>query len=294
MKKILIVGAGGFIGKNIYEYISKLNKYEIDCPEYPGFDATNEKSVIDILSKEHYDVVIHAGVYNPRIETGLVSDEVERNLSLFLNFYKHSDLFGKMIYFGSGAEYNKDYDIVSAVEGIKPNGIPTGKYGFYKYIINELIQKSENIYNFRVFGLFGKYENWKKTFISGACCKAMHNLPITLKMNCYFDYLYINDFVKIIEWGIDSELKYHEYNVTSGKKIDLLSIANIVNKVLEKNLPIYVCQEGFAKEYTSSNRRLIEEMGTFEFTSMEESVKDLYSYYESIKDKIDIQSLLYQ
>ena len=293
-KRILIIGAGGFIGRNIFEYISSLNKYDIDCPAYPEFDAANETQVFELLSKNKYDVLIHAGVYNPRIETNIVSDEVERNLKLFINFHKYSYLYGKMIYFGSGAEYNKEFDIKCVKEEEKNNGIPNGKYGFYKYVINELIGKSKNIYNFRVFGLFGKYENWSKTFISGACCKAMYDLPITIKQNCYFDYLYINDFVKVIDWGINAELKHHEYNVVSGKRIDLITIANLVNKVTGKSLPIYVCRKGLANEYTASNERLIGEMGDIQSSSMADAIKDLYNYYCSVKDKIDMLPLLYQ
>ena len=291
-KMILIIGSNGFIGKNIFEYLSSLNEYIIDCPTYPEFDATDEKQVYKLLSKKRYDVLIHAGVYNPRMETNLIYDEVERNLKLFIYFYNYSNMFGKMIYFGSGAEYNKDFDIKNVKEENKNNGIPKGKYGFYKTIINELIGQSKNIYNFRIFGLFGKYENWSKTFISGACCKAMYNLPITIKQNCYFDYLYIKDFVKIINWGINADLQHHEYNIVSGK--DLITIADLVNKVTNKSLPIYVCKAGLANEYTASNKRLINEMGNIQLMSMEESIKDLYGYYCSIKDEIDMLPLLYQ
>ena len=122
----------------------------------------------------------------------------------------------------------------------------------------------------------------------------MYDLPITIKQNCFFDYLYINDFVKVIDWGINTELKHHEYNIVSGKRIDLVTIANMVKEVTHKSLPIYVCMEGFANEYTASNERLLNEMGTMQLTSMEEAIKDLYEYYCSIKDKIDILSLLYQ
>ena len=294
MKKILIIGGSGFIGKNIKEYLLNNKSYIIDSPSHSELDVLNEQAVFNRLKSCFYDVVIHSGVYNPRLSNLVGEDEVEKNLHIFMNFYKYSNLFGKMIYFGSGAEYNKEYNIVSAEEGKFINGIPNNKYGFYKYVINELINNSKNIYNFRIFGLFGKYENWKKTFISGACCKAIYNLPLTIRQNCYFDYLYINDFLKIIDWSINVDLKKHEYNIVSGRKIDLVSIANIVNKISKKNLPIYVCKDGYANEYTASNERLINEYKDFSLTDIHESINDLYNYYLSIKDEIDIMSLLYQ
>lgn len=46
--------------------------------------------------------------------------------------------------------------------------------------------------------------------------------------------MYIDDFCKIIKWFIDNKPKYHTYNVTTGDKIDLFSIANLINNVVEK------------------------------------------------------------
>ena len=145
----------------------------------------------------------------------------------------------------------------------------------------------------RIFGLFGKYENWKTTFISGACCKALKNLPITIRKNVYFDYVFIDDFVRIVEWFIDHEPKFHEYNICSGKKYSLIELANYVKNVSKKEVPIIVCQEGLAKEYTGSNVRLLNEIKELSFTGIEDAIKDLYCYYQSIEEQIDLMSLLY-
>jgi GDP-L-fucose synthase len=199
-----------------------------------------------------------------------------------------------MLYFGSGAEFDKRGEINMINEKDAGNGIPVTDYGLYKYIINNSIQHNENIYNLRVFGLFGKYENWKRTFISGACCKALKNLPITIRQNVYFDYLYIDDFCKIVKWFINHDVKHRAYNVTSGKRIDLLTISNILKEVSQKKLPIYVCKEGLANEYSASNQRLLNEMRNFTFTPMEDAIRELYVWYKNHEEDIDIYSLLYQ
>lgn len=296
MKKILILGANGFIGRNLKEYLELEHElYKIQTPSSKEFDVYNEQAVKNYLEKEYFDVIIHAAVYNPRIgDNKEATIELDKNLRMFFNFERYQRLYGKMLYFGSGAEYDKRGKISMISENDAGNGIPATYYGFYKYIINQSIRNSENIYNLRIFGLFGKYENWRKTFISGACCKALKGIPITVRQNVYFDYLFIDDFCKIVKWFIEHEAIYKEYNITSGVKISLLELVSIVKQISGKELQIYVCNEGLANEYSACNQRLLSELGNFTFTPIEKAIHDLYKWYQNQVESIDLYSLLYQ
>jgi len=97
----------------------------------------------------------------------------------------------------------------------------------------------------------------------------------------------------MVKWFVDNQPKYHTYNITSGKKIDLVSIAEKVNRISGKNVPVFVCREGLAKEYTADNRRLREEVPV-ELTEIDQGISALYKYYEKIESEIDILELLYQ
>lgn len=113
------------------------------------------------------------------------------------------------------------------------------------------------------------------------------------KTKCIFWLFRIDDLCEIVEWFINNNPKFNTYNITTVRYHDLLTIANIVNKYNDNNLPIYVCKEGLANEYTSNNDRLLNEMGTFSFTPIEESTKLLFDYYRHNSEDIDIYSLLY-
>lgn len=293
MKKILLIGSSGFIGRNIEEYLKKKG-YILDTPKTKDLDATDENKVKEFLKNTYYDVIIHSATDNSSTKTYKdSSNSFYNSLRMFYSFEKNKDLFGKMIYFGSGAEYDKSSDIKNVTEDEFGKTIPKDEYGFAKYIISKNIENSGNIYNLRLFGVFGKYEHWKSKFISNACCKVLKNIPISIRQNVYFDYLWIDDLCEIVEWFINNNPKFNTYNITTGKNIDLLTIANIVNKYNDNNLPIYVCKEGLANEYTSNNDRLLNEMGTFSFTPIEESTKLLFDYYRHNSEDIDIYSLLY-
>lgn len=293
--KLLIIGCNGFVGRNLYEYFQQHGKFSVDGTTSRDLNILDEKAVYKWLNEREYDIIIHAAVYNPRVGSGKEPDkELEYDLRMFYNFAKYHDLYGRLIYFGSGAEYDKRYPICSVTEDDWEREIPENIYGFAKYVIHQQIEKSENIYNLRIFGLYGKYENWKATFISGALCRALKNLPITIRRNVYFDYLYIDDFCRMVERFIKlEEPRYHSYNITSGKRIDLVSLAETVKRVSGKEVPVIVCSEGLANEYTADNSRLIREIGQVPLTDYEVAIKELYDFYESRETDIDLMSLLY-
>lgn len=292
MKRILIVGVGGFIGKNLREYLK--DKYILYTPASTELDAADEMQVKSYLTEHFFDVVIHAGIYNPRTDKKKDANrELEYDLRMYYNFEKYQSLYGKMLYFGSGAEFDKRKDICSVKENDLPNGVPVNDYGFAKYVIGKSIENSENIYNLRVFGLFGKYENWKAAFISNACCKAIKGLPISIRQNTYFDYLYIDDFCRIVEWFIEHTPQYKTYNVASGEKVDLRMIAEKVIEISGKNIPVFICKDGLGKEYTADNTRLKEEVDISQL-QLDESIKLLYEWYNEQEEEIDLESLLYQ
>ena len=293
--KVLILGSGGFVGRNLKEYLEQFDRYELLCPRHNELDLLEEMQVSTYLNNHRPDVIINAAVCkNPKFfQSASPKTELEQDLRMFFNLEKYHGFYGKMLYFGSGAELDKRTDIHTAKEGVYPNGIPANDYGFAKYLIGRTIETSSNIYNLRLFGLFGKYENWRTTFISGACCKAIKGIPITIRQNVVFDYLYIDDFCPIVQWFVDNQPKYHSYNIASGRKIDLVTIAETVRRLSGNDVPIYLCQDGFGNEYTADVTRLKDENTAFSIEDIGVSVNKLLDYYRQIEGQVDLLSLLY-
>lgn len=292
--KILITGSSGFIGKNVKKYLEEHHvSYKLFAPSSKELNCLNEKDVTSYLKQHYFDKILHFAVYGDAIDKSKDRSKVlEYNLRMFYNFAKNTGLYGEMYYTGSGAEYNKSYEISKVTEEEIGKTIPVDQYGLMKYTIGKMIENSKNIYNLRLFGIFGKYEYYPQKFISNICCKAIMNLPLTIRQNVYFDYLWIDDFCKILDFFLCHKPQYHTYNIVSGQAISLKEICQLVIKISGKNLPIYIGKEGLANEYTASNKRLVKEYSELKFTSYEEAVQKLYNWYKENRE-IDIYQLLY-
>jgi len=287
--KILITGGNGFIGKNLVEQLR--DKYEILAPGSKELDLTDQEQVGDYLSLHRFDVVIHTAKRDS--VKYVISDYeiLDSNLRMFYNLEKYSDLYGKMYYFGSGAEYDVEHYIPSMKEGYFGTYIPKNPYGFSKYMMSKTAQQSSNIYDLRLFGVFGKYEEWSRRFISNVICMTLFDMPIKMHKNMFFDYLYIDDLAKIMDQFMQIEPKHKVYNVCTGKKIDLYSLAQIVKKVSGSPYEIMVGEEGMKPEYTGNNDRLLAELAGFDFTDIEVAIHELYNYYYENKAHLNKENL---
>lgn len=293
--KILMTGGSGFVGRNVKEYLLQKG-YDVYAPSSRELNGVDEEQVAACLQKTRYDVVLNFAVYVNGTDPSKDGSRIlDYNLRMFLNFYRHADLYGRMIYAGSGAEYDKRFPIMSVTEeDIENHLIPTDQYGLMKYTVNQMIEKSENIYNLRLFGIFGKYEYWKTKYISNLCCKSLKGLPLSLRKNCYFDYLWIDDFCRLVELFLHLEHpKYHVYNAVSGVRVSLYELAQMVNEIADKPGDIFVCSDGWANEYTANNDRIRRELPEWELTDMRAAVKMLYDWYKEQIDSIDVYSLIY-
>lgn len=287
--RILLTGGSGFIGRNFWETYK--DKYDILKPSHKELDLSNTDEVDAFFSKNKIDVVVHCANIGGLRNSGDLNDIVKTNLKMFFNIVKNKNKFGKMIHLGSGAEYDKSRNIVKIKEsdfGIK---IPNDDYGFYKYVCSKYIENSSNIYCLRLFGVFGKYEDYLIKFISNLICKYIKKMPLTMIRDCYFDYIYINDLVKIIDYFVNNKPKERFFNVGSGQRVSLLSLAKKINKLSNYSLPIVVKNKGLNKEYTTNNSRLKKEIKGLKLKTIDESIKDLYKYYLSNQKFIDFKLL---
>lgn len=290
MEKILITGSNGFIGKNLHEGLSK--DYEIYAPSKYELDLLNTKNVEKYLKENKFNVIIHSANTNSTRDKNVTEFEVlDRNLRMFFNLEKCKSYFDRMYYFGSGAEYGINNYKPSMKENYFGKYIPSDPYGYSKYIMSKITEQDNNIYNLRLFGVYGKYEEWQRRFFSNVICMCIFELPIQIRQNVYFDYLYIDDLVEIMRWFIKNTPSKKQYNVCTGTRIDLLTIAKKIRQISGKKLDIIIKENGFKSEYTGSNKRLLNEIKEIKFTKTDDAIRNLYSYYVDNKKIINYKDI---
>lgn len=292
VKKIFITGGSGFIGKNLVEKLSSDNK--VLAPNHKELDLLNSRKVEDYFRKNRIDVVIHTAVVGGSRKEERISDSFQKNMRMFINIARNKKHFEKLINLGSGAEYDKYKPLIKVKENNFDKFVPTDAYGFYKYCCSKYIENEENFINLRVFGLFGKFERYDLRFISNALCKYLFKLPITINQNVNFDYVYIDDFMKIARYFVENNTSEKFFNIGTGKKIDLLTIASKINNLSSYKVKIKVKNSGLNKEYTCNNSRMLKEIKGFQFTDFDIALKELYNWYinnkKSIKKSLILKS----
>ena len=290
---IFITGSNGFVGSHLKEYLNKTySKYNLFTPSSKELDLVNEEAVDNYILGNKVDIIIHLANKGGDITTVNMKNVTEYNLRIFFNIVKHEKNVKKIISFGSGAEYSKHKQIADACEDDYNLSLPLDEYGFYKSITSKYIEKSDNIVQLRIFGAYGEYENYRFKFITNAIVKNLLKLPIVINKNVYFDYIYIDDLIKMIDWFIHNESKEKIYNATTGIKIDLITLANLVNETSDFKSEIKILNDGLNNEYTSNNERIMKELKNFEFTSHKKAIQKMREYFKANLEKLDKESII--
>lgn len=289
-ENLFVTGGSGFIGKNIVEYFKK--EYKIIAPTHKELDLMSQKQVKTFFEENDVNYVIHCANVGGSRKTDNISNVVEKNLRMFFNLSENRKYFDKMICLGSGAAYDKETMSPNVNEIDIGVTIPKDEYGFSKYVISKYIENTqENIYCLNLFGIFGPHEDYEFKFISNSIVKNLLHLPITVMQNVFFDWLYIEDFLRVLDYFLKNDPSHKNYNVCTGYTVDLISIANLICEISDFKSDIIIKNEGLNREYSGNNSRLINELDIYSFLDMKTAINRLYNYYKLNLSNIDHESI---
>lgn len=285
--KVMITGSGGFVGKNLVEGLSE--KYEILAPRSSELDLTDYIAVENYLTVNQITMVVHAAVHSALTTERDAGMQID--LRMLANLTRNLDKLKKLIVFGSGAEFAKTRDMKKVKEDEWGQYIPEDSYGLSKVITQEIVKREPKMINLRLFGIYGPYEDYRYKFISNAIVKNLLGLPIRIKQDVVFDYLYVTDLVEVVDYFLSHEGKYRDYNVTPSESIRISELVKLVNKVAEQKSVVEIVNPNLNFEYTGSNHRLLQEMPDWQITTYHEGIEKLFNYYRSIKDTLNRKAI---
>jgi len=226
--RILITGGNGNISKMLKNKL--FPKHNITSISRSEFDLLNYKELEKYLSDKEFDILIHTAITGGRRTETETGDVVYKNLLMFENLIKFENKFKLIINFDSGAIYDRSTDINNRKED-ELNTIPCDYYGFSKYLIYNRSLQYDKIINFRIFNIFHLNEEPNR-FIKSCFLAKKNNTPVTIFQNKYFDFVYENDFTKIVDYYIDNLINLNKLpktiNISYQKKYKLSEIAELI------------------------------------------------------------------
>ena len=191
--KVCVLGAGGFIGKNVLRGTDWVGVTRNDL------NLLDQSAVEKYFKSHEYDVVVHCAASIDQVSR----ETVYKNSLMFENVVRVFK--GKLIYFSSGA----------ALRGSPP----TDSYGLSKWLIERRIEMIPNAYALRIWGCYGPGELPSR--FSATCKRDGH---VVIERDRYFDFIDVEDVCEIVQQYVTSKKALVKYcDLVTGKDPLLLS-----------------------------------------------------------------------
>jgi len=235
--KILITGANGYVGSSLYNALK--DKYEVTTFNRQKFDLTNSVNTNFYFKYSWFDVVIHCAVEGGHRLEEDSWDVMDSNLKMYYNLLQNRSSFGKLIHFGSGAEY---------LQEDKP-------YGFSKKVISKSIQTQDQFYNLRIYTVFDELE-LDTRFIKSNLNRYVNKEDMQIHQNKYMDFFYMQDLIKIVDHYILNNDLPKQIDCRYENIKSLKEICEFINTLDDYKVEIQFQQQGLTSGYTGFNKSL--------------------------------------
>ena len=300
MRTILLLGGYGFLGTNILSHIEGYLKDEyqviiidryathpaglpFSCviKTYTG-DFSDVFFIRSVFSENHIDLVIHSLSTTIPINTFNAKYDIESNLIPTVSLLDIMVEFNvrDIVYLSSGgAIYGSD---IASKHSEDEAVFPISSYGVVKLAIEKYLIQYEHLYGIRPLILrlsnpYGKYHYSQRQGICNVAIDfALKNA--TFKVwgdgNARKDYIYVEDFTRILFMLLAKDLGHRIINIGSGQ----VSSVNHILTSIQKMIP------SFKWEYENSSRLDVSDsslntsllsslIGDFSFTPLEEGLE---------------------
>jgi GDP-L-fucose synthase len=220
--KILITGGHGTVGS----FLAKQLSYDILNPSKEELDLFNAQQVSDYLDQHKVDIVIHCALTGRNDLFSIDPRFTTDSLWMFRNLWNNKHKFKKLINLGTAYEYDLKKNNWLVTEHSILDHLPSTSYGYAKNIIARTIRETHNFFNLRLFGVFHENESDQRFFK-----KLLINESIDINNDVYFDYIYLEDIVPMINTIIDDVQLHRDINMVYHTKYKMSELATLFCQV---------------------------------------------------------------
>ena len=254
--KVLITGRNGFLGKELTEDL-KSRDYEVTSIGRSEVNLTDPVSVRDYFKGKHFDAIVHTAFQGGKRNQVDTLETFINNVKMFNNLVGLSDQYSKFINFCSGAAFDRNREVYKYNEERFLECLPTDYYGMSKNIIAREITKLDNVYNLRILGCFGIYEDDTR-FVKSSIKRAINGEPIIIHQNRMMDFISTEDVSEIVNFYLvkNIEKQYRDINLCYPKETTLKSIASKILDLTNSKSKVIIEKPGFSPSYTANSKKL--------------------------------------
>ena len=296
MRKILVLGGNGFLGRNLCKYLAdcgeKVYSFDMSMPEVADNrieyiagdffdDYTMEETVKGMDVIYHAICTLNPGNSNEKCILGYERDFVQT--AKLCSYLKDTEC--RMIFFSSGGTVYGNQEVQPITEDAVP--VPINHYGNLKLCIENTMrtfnfQMKKNMLIARISNPYGPGQDYHKGvgFIDAAIKHTIAGETIEIwgDGNVVRDYIYIDDLCRmlyaLIEYHGDTEV----FNLSSNTGVSQNDIVDILKQIDPAVKVAYKPGRSVdAKKIILDNSR-IRSICDFELVSIEEGIRRYYDY----------------
>ena len=296
MKKVLVLGGNGFIGRNLLNTLVKreyqVYSFDLNKPDYPveGVTYLSGDFFDDYVLKsaiEGMDIIYHAiCTMNPGNSTAKYVMGYERDLIQTLELCDMlKDTKTRMIFLSSGGTVYGKQEVLPVTEETLP--VPINHYGNLKLCIENAMRvfRYQNHSDFiiaRIANPYGPGQDYRKGvgFIDAAMKRAISGETIEVwgTGNVVRDYIYITDVCNALVTLAEENVSYDVVNISSGRGVSQREILEAIKKHCPNMKVEYQPARSVDadKIYLANDR--LKTILPDEMVSLEEGIEKYYQY----------------
>lgn len=304
MKKVLIIGAGGFVGEYLIKEFQKNNYQIIACDigkkekfdkeiSYFDIDILNKQLVNNIINKTKPDYLINlAAISSVGMSWKIPDKTIQINVIGTINILEAIKEYCptcKVLLIGSSEEYESIDRPLKEEDSIKANN----PYGISKIAQENFAKLYSEKYGLKIVCTrsfnhtgIGQLDQ----FVIPSFCKQVAEIEKTKKsgkisvgnLSAYRDISDVRDIVYVYRKLLENDNNQFIYNVGSGKVYQIEELLKYIislstqkieivideNKLRPVDTPYICCDNTKIKEY-------------FNNTDIKETIKEMYEYYKN-------------
>jgi len=283
IKKIIILGNKGFIGKNLERYFHDNHAdIEVIGKDLPEIDLTKRDDVTAMseVFDQETAVILLAAI---KRQFGDTQEAFDQNLKITSNLCPllKENPVGKFVFFSSSAVYGEDIHNTNITE--ETPVCPTSYYGMAKYISERLFCKAlgknaDSLLVFRPATIYGPGDKGGTYGPVKFTEAVISNEDITLwgDGSELREFLFIDDVVDILGRLIFTSLS-GVINIVSGVSYSFCDVLNNLKSITGRQLTVNSrLRSKTQADNVFLNSKLLDEIGPYKFTDLAKGMQDLY------------------